>query len=188
MSLHVIENQIETLIFASEKGIGIEEIKSVIIELSNTHLTDEDIYKILALIKQKYIEAKLSIELVHFSGAYQFLTKKEFHPVISKLHLQRSKKSLSQAALETLAIIAYKQPVTKLEVEHIRGVNCDYSIQKLLDKELISISGRANSVGKPLLYSVSGLFLDYFGINSLSDLPKLKETLNDNFEKGDKRE
>ena len=188
MSLHGIQNQIETLIFASEKGIGIEEIKLIIIELSNIHLTDEDIYKILVLIKQKYMDAKLSIELVHLSGAYQFLTKKEFHPVIRQLHLQRSKKSLSQAALETLAIIAYKQPVTKIEVEHLRGVNCDYSIQKLLDKELISISGRANSVGKPLVYSVSALFLDYFGINSLSDLPKLKETLIDNFEKGDKRE
>jgi segregation and condensation protein B len=89
--------------------------------------------------------------------------------------LQRSKKKLSQAALETLAIIAYKQPVTKLDVEQIRGVNCDYSIQKLLEKELIAITGKAESVGKPILYGTSSLFMDYFGINSITELPQLKD-------------
>jgi segregation and condensation protein B len=90
--------------------------------------------------------------------AYQFLTKKKYHAVISLLQLQRSKKNLSQAALETLAIIAYKQPVTKTDVEQIRGVNCDYSIQKLLEKELIAITGKSESVGKPILYGTSSLF------------------------------
>lgn len=188
MNLQSIENQIEALIYSSEKGINIDEIKSIISEITDIYLSDEDICRHLSLIKQKYREANASIDLVLVNNGYQFLTKKEFHPVIRQLHLQRSKKALSQAALETLAIIAYKQPVTKLEVEQIRGVNCDYSIQKLLDKELIIISGRASSVGKPLIYSVSALFLDYFGINSPSELPKLKEMEIDNFEKGDKTE
>lgn len=172
-----LQKFIEALIFASEKGVTIEELKLVLSEVANLKLTDAELQVEINDIQLKYNQYDLSIELVHLNNAYQFLTKKEFYPVIKLLHLQRSKKSLSPAALETLAIIAYKQPVTKLEVEQIRGVNCDYSIQKLLDKELIVISGRANTVGKPILYSVSSMFMDYFGINSPADLPKLKDML-----------
>ena len=87
-------------------------------------------------------------------------------------------KRLSTAALETLAIIAYKQPITKSEIEAIRGVNCDYSIQKLLEKELIVIAGRNEQmVGKPLIYTTSRHFMDYFGINSSEELPKISEVL-----------
>ena len=89
-------------------------------------------------------------------------------------------KKLSQSALETLAIIAYRQPITKLEVEQIRGVNCDYTMQKLLEKDLISISGKADGPGRPLLYSLSQYFLDYFGIASIADLPQLKDVEDSN--------
>ena len=109
------------------------------------------------------------------ANGYQFLTKKEYHAVISLLQVQRSKKKLSPAALETLAIIAYKQPVTKLEIEQIRGVNSEYSIQKLLEKELITIVGKSETVGRPILYSPSQQFMDYFGINNLNELPQIKE-------------
>jgi segregation and condensation protein B len=91
------------------------------------------------------------------------------------LQLQRSKKKLSPAALETLAIIAYKKQVTKVEIEQIRGVNSEYSIQKLLDKDLITIIGKSEGVGRPILYSTSQQFMDYFGINSLEELPQIKE-------------
>ncbi len=110
-------------------------------------------------------------------------------PVINQLHIQRSKKKLSQSALETLAIIAYRQPITKLEIEQIRGVNCDYTIQKLLDKDLISISGKAEGPGRPILYALSQYFLDYFGINSVLDLPHLKDIAeNNHLEVGEKSE
>ncbi len=109
------------------------------------------------------------------NNGYQFFTKKEFHPVINLLQVQRSKKKLSQAAMETLAIIAYKQPTTKTDVEQIRGVNCDYSVQKLLEKELISIVGKSETVGKPILYGTSPLFMDYFGVNDIQELPHIKE-------------
>jgi segregation and condensation protein B len=85
------------------------------------------------------------------------------------------KKQLTTAALETLAIIAYKQPITKTQIEQIRGVNSDYSVNKLMEKELVEIVGRANEVGKPLLYGTSESFMDYFGINALEELPKVKE-------------
>ena len=96
--------------------------------------------------------------------------------MINLLQAQRSKKKLSQAALETLAIIAYKQPATKTDIEQIRGVNCDYSIQKLLEKELIAITGKSEAVGKPILYGTSNLFMDYFGINNMEELPSYKRT------------
>src|SRR5690606_16371391 len=99
----------------------------------------------------------------------------EHESVINQLQIQRSKKKLSQAALETLSIIAYRQPITKLEIEQIRGVNCDYTVQKLLEKELISISGKLDGPGKPLLYSTSSLFMDYFGINKKEELPQLSD-------------
>lgn len=182
------ENQIEALIFASDKGISIEDIKLVLSEIAEIPLSGEEIHNTIEEIKRKYQENNLSIELVRLSGGYQFLTKKEFYPIIKLLHLHRSKKALSQAALETLAIIAYKQPVTKLDVEQIRGVNCDYSIQKLLDKELVVISGRSIAVGKPILYSVSSMFMDYFGINSNADLPKLKELTPESNEIGTQAE
>ncbi len=106
--------------------------------------------------------------------------KKEFHKTVAQLNGDKFLKRLSNAALETLAIIAYKQPITKGEVEAIRGVNSDYSIQKLLEKELIVISGRNEELpGKPLVYATSRSFMDYFGINSTDDLPKIKEVLAD---------
>jgi segregation and condensation protein B len=137
--------------------------------------TADEVNQSLIAIQEKYSRDSLAIELVKVNNGYQFLTKKQYHPVINLLQIQRSKKKLSQAALETLAIIAYKQPVTKTDVEQIRGVNCDYSIQKLLEKELIAIIGKSEAVGKPILYGTSGLFMDYFGINSIQELPQIKD-------------
>ncbi|MEY2834362.1 MAG: SMC-Scp complex subunit ScpB, partial [Bacteroidota bacterium] len=104
--------------------------------------------------------------------------KKDFFPTVSALIQHKARKRLSTASLETLSIIAYKQPITKSEIEAIRGVNCDYSIQKLLEKELIIIAGRnEQAVGKPLVYATSRQFMDYFGINSAEELPKINEVL-----------
>lgn len=172
-----LQLKIEALIFASENGIGPAEIQEVLQEpdLEKEGVLEELIEK----IKTKYDEPDSILELQYLSKAYQFLTKKEHHETINQLQSHRSKKRLSQAALETLAIIAYRQPITKLEVEHIRGVNCDYSIQRLLEKDLISIIGKSEGPGRPLLYGTSDLLMDYFGINDLSELPKLKEIVSE---------
>ncbi len=182
------ENLIEALIFASEKSISTGEILLVLQEVGENGLTKEKIESIVDAIRRRYASLDLAIELVHINGGYQFLTRKEYFHVINQLQIQRSKKKLSQAALETLAIIAYKQPITKLEMEQIRGVNCDYTVQKLLEKELISISGKADTVGRPLLYITSDIFMDYFGINSTSDLPQLKDLQNENNSIGEQAE
>jgi len=169
------ELYIEALIFSSEQSIRIEEIIYCLQSAFERDFTKEEINRSLASIQRKYQDDNFAIELVNISNGYQFLTKKNFHSIISLLQLQRSKKKLSPAALETLAIIAYKQNVTKLEIEQIRGVNSEYSIQKLLEKELITILGKSDTVGRPILYGPSQQFMDYFGINDLNELPQVKE-------------
>lgn len=179
-----IQQDIEALIFASDRSISIAEIKNSIESILNLELPEQDIHPFIHTIQEKYKTDSFVIELVHIDGGYQFLTKKEYHPIVNQLQAHRSKKKLSQTAIETLAIIAYKQPITKLEIEQIRGVNCDYTIQKLLEKELITITGKADTVGKPILYSTSSIFMDYFGISSIADLPRSKEVISDNNEIG----
>lgn len=182
------ELYIEALIFASEQSIRTEEIVYCLQSAFERDFDTGEVIQYLTAIKEKYNSDALAIELVNFNNGYQFLTKKNYHSVISLLQLQRSKKKLSQAALETLAIIAYKQPVTKPDIEQIRGVNCDYSIQKLLEKELIAIVGKSETIGKPILYGTSGLFMDYFGINSIQELPHIKELTDNSISIGEQQE
>jgi segregation and condensation protein B len=170
-----IEQYIEALIFVSEQSIRTEEIMYCLQAAFSQDFTEDEVNRHIQNITQKYNGQPFAIEVIKVNNGYQFLTKKNYHQVISLLQAQRSKKKLSQAALETLAIIAYKQPVTKPEIEQIRGVNCDYSIQKLLEKELISIIGKSEAIGKPILYGTSSVFMDYFGINNIKELPQIKE-------------
>lgn len=181
MEISQIIPHIEALIFASDKALSNEEI----IELINNALgfiedrADlEQIEAAIQGIKEKYDSEFYAFELKQSGGGWQFLTKPMYHKTIALLNGDKFLKKLSSAALETLAIIAYKQPITKSEIESIRGVNCDYAVQKLLEKDLIIISGRnEDAVGKPLIYATSKSFMDYFGINSASDLPKINEVL-----------
>jgi segregation and condensation protein B len=131
---------------------------------------------VLKGIEEKYAADAYPFALVLSGGGYRFLTKKEYHTTVLQLNGDRHLKKLSAAALETLSIVAYKGPVTKGEIEFIRGVSADYALQKLLEKELIFIAGRKeDAVGKPLLYQTSRQFMDYLGINSPADLPQLKD-------------
>ena len=182
MDLSLIIPHIEALIFASEKPLP----KTELVELVNNALgfiedraTIDQVEAAVTAISEKYESEFYSFEVAESGGGFQFLTKKEFHKTIAQLNGDKFLKKLSVASLETLSIIAYKQPVAKSEIEIIRGVNCDYAVQKLLEKDLIVIAGRnENSPGKPLIYATSKSFMDYFGINSPDDLPKIKEVLN----------
>lgn len=135
----------------------------------------EHILTAISDLQLKYATEDSSFGLEQIAGGYQFLTKPAYQSSISILLKQQSQKRLSTAQLETLSIIAYKQPVTKTEVEQIRGVSCDYSIQKLLEKELVTIRGKAETIGRPILYGTSEKFMEYFGINALTDLPQPKD-------------
>jgi len=185
MELSTIIPHIEALIFASEKPLTSLEIVELInnaFGFMEERISPEQVETSIQGIREKYQSEFYPFEVRESGGGWQFLTKKEFHKTLAQLNGERFLKRLSTAALETLAIIAYKQPITKGEIESIRGVNTDYSIQKLLEKELIVITGRnENLPGKPLVYSTSKNFMDYFGINSADDLPKIKEVLAEQF-------
>jgi segregation and condensation protein B len=154
----------------------------------DTSVKQEDVKSALEALQTKFSQTKFSFEIAHIADGYQFLTKPQYQVSISLYLKQKSKKKLSTSALETLAIIAYKQPMTKSEVELIRGVNCDYSVQKLLEKELLEIKGKSESVGKPILYGTSPKFMEYFGINSLDELPVPKDFITKENEIGEVNE
>ncbi len=170
-----LSNHIEALIFASHKPIKKEEIKGCLVEMFDAEVPEKDIYDAIEKLLEKYSGEDYPFQVEHSGGGYQFLTKPAYQTSIGILLKQLSKKRLSNSSLETLAIIAYKQPVTKSQIEQIRGVNCDYTTQKLLEKELIEIKGKAESIGRPILYGTSEKFMEYFGINNLNDLPTPKD-------------
>ena len=188
MEISQIIPHIEVLIFASEKpltSLDIVELINNTFGFLEERVTLDQVEAAIQGICEKYNSEFYPFEVRESGGGWQFLTKKDYHKTIAQLNGDKFLKRLSNAALETLAIIAYKQPITKGEIESIRGVNSDYSIQKLLEKELILISGRNEQMpGKPLVYATSKNFMDYFGINSPEDLPKIKEVLAEQIVEG----
>ena len=166
---------IESLIFTTDHPISIEEISNVLEETFGLKFPEQELQKGIDKLKERYSTDDYAIEVVEIADGYQFLSKGAYHNTIGVFLRQTTRRRLSRSALETLSIIAYKQPVTKTEMEQIRGVSCDYSVRKLLEKELILIVGRSEGPGKPLLYSTSDKFMDYFGLKSITDLPSPKE-------------
>ncbi len=185
-NLKQLVQQIESLIFTAVTPISFKEISNCLEESFGMKFHKEELQKSIDFIRDRYAKEEFAFELTEIGGGYQFLSKGSYHNTIGTYLKQTTRKRLSRAAMETLSIIAYKQPVTKSEMENIRGVSCDYSIQKLLEKELVSILGRSDAPGRPLLYGSSPKFMDYFGINSLEDLPKPKDFKNPDSEVGEK--
>ncbi len=172
---------IEALVFASEKPLSALEITELLnnaFGFMEDKITLDQVEAALDVVREKYASEFYPFKVMQSGGGWQFLTKQEYHKTIVQLNGDKFMKRLSAAALETLAIVAYMQPVTKGEIESIRGVSADYAIQKLLEKELIIIAGRnEKQPGHPLVYATSKSFMDYFGINSAEELPKIKEVL-----------
>ena len=130
---------------------------------------------IIAALQEDYTASRRAFLIKEVAGGYQLATRAEFEPYIKNLFSRSGKLRLSQAALETLAIVSYRQPVTRNDIETIRGVNSDSSLRTLLDRKLLEIRGREDGPGRALLYRTSQEFLQYFGLNSVKDLPRLKE-------------
>ena len=172
---HKLIQHIEALVFSSAAPIKADEIKICVDKIFETDIDPEDIRAALDSLQERYQDEVFAFELVHINEGYQFLTKGAYHEIVGAMLREKSKKRLSRVALETLSIIAYKQPVTKSELEKIRGVSCDYALEKLLEKELVEILGRAETPGRPLLYGTTSKFMDYFGLGSIKDLPQPKE-------------
>jgi segregation and condensation protein B len=166
---------VEGLIFAASTPISRKDIRYALENAFEVKIPQEDIEQALTDLQDKYMSDDYAFEMTEIAEGFQFLTKPAYHGVIGSYLKLVSRRRLSKVALETLAIIAYKQPVTKSALEQIRGVNSDYAIQKLLEKELIEIAGRSDGPGRPLTYITSEKFMDYFGLKNISDLPKLKD-------------
>jgi segregation and condensation protein B len=173
----IYNSVIEALIFASEDSISASELIKAIkgIDGEEIQISSSDIENCVEELNSKYEAENLSVKIIKISNGFLFATKPEYAKYVGYLSSEKSKRRLSQAALETLAIIAYKQPITKPEIESIRGVNSDYMLNTLLEKDLITISGRAETIGRPLLYITTNEFLKYFGLNNINDLPKPRE-------------
>ncbi len=168
---------VEALIFAADDPISSNEIITAIkaIDGNDITVTDEDVEKTVDELNEKYSQGGNAFTILKIANGYIHATKPDHAKYVGYLSTEKSKRRLSQAALETLAIIAYKQPLTKPELESIRGVNSDYTINTLLEKNLITIQGRADTVGRPLLYITTDEFLKYFGLRNITDLPKPRE-------------
>ncbi|WP_288342040.1 SMC-Scp complex subunit ScpB [uncultured Dubosiella sp.] len=161
---------VEGLIFmAGEEGLSLLQLQSLLQEVSRTELL-----ALLETIKEEYSHDAKGIELVEYASRYKFVTKEFVYPYGEKLFEQFKKATLSQAAMETLAIIAYRQPITRVEIEEIRGVSCEVMLKKLQLRGLIEAKDRLDVVGKPLLYQVTGEFLDAFELETLAELPELE--------------
>lgn len=171
---------IEALLFASgDVGLSIAQLASVL-EITEYQATD-----IIESLKEDYEKAERGIQLVEMAGVFQLVTKKEHSEHLKKLVESTSSHGLSQAALETLAIIAYKQPITRTEIEDIRGVKTERPIHTLVSKVLIKEVGRAEGTGRAYLYGTTKEFLDYFGLNSLEELPPIDNQIDDSYENGE---
>lgn len=161
---------VEALIFSSDVPLSEAKIAAYV-----DGLTNRKVVQIVEELNQEYSRSQRPFFITRVANGFQHNTHKEFAPWIRKLFKGRAKPRLTQASLETLAIITFKQPVTKTEVDAIRGVNSSGVIKNLLERNLITMTGRAETVGKPLLYATTEDFLKYFGLNNISDLPKPKE-------------
>lgn len=171
-----LSNVIESLIFASPEPISGDRLCEIVYQGDEQiELEPEHIGNFVDKLNERYDENGLAFEIVRTGGGYTFATRERYHPWLSVFQHENAYRKLSQSAIETLAIVAYKQPITKPEVDDIRGVDSGYILRQLMEKVLIKVSGRADGPGKPLLYKTTRHFLKHFGINSVDELPKPRE-------------
>lgn len=174
-----LSSVIESLIFASPEPISAQKICDIIEQgepfSTSEELSSDAIPSFVEKLNQRYEENGLAFTIKRLAGGYTFATRKRFEPWLSIFQHENAYRKLSQSAIETLAIVAYKQPITKPEVDEIRGVDSGYVLRQLLEKVLIEVSGRLDAPGKPLLYRTTSHFLTHFGINSIEELPRPRE-------------
>ncbi len=170
---------IEGLVFAAKEPLTVKQIKDIYEgDGPQAFLRQLDVDEIEASISElnaEYEKAEKPYRIIQIAGGYQFATIPRYAEWIGRLYKEQGRRKLSQSGVETLAIVAYKQPVTKSDIESIRGVNCDYVLRTLLEKELVTIVGRAHAPGRPLLYGTTREFLKHFGLNDITDLPRPRE-------------
>ncbi len=167
-----LEQRVEALLFASERSLSETKMKTVL------GIEDEDATKqiknVIEVLNKSYDDDARAFRIERIAGGYRVMTREELAPLVSRLHAERQQQKLSQAALETLSIIAYRQPVMRAEIEVIRGVACGEVLRGLMDRRLVKIVGRAEELGRPMLYGTTNEFLTIFGLANLNDLPEVQ--------------
>lgn len=167
---------IEALIFSSPEPVSPESIRSIVAaKAEGLEVSDEEVREVVSGLNAQYEAGGRVFRIKETGGGFAFATQSAYHPWLEHIQHENSLRKISQTALETLAIIAYKQPITKPEVDHIRGVDSGYVVKQLLEKGLIAIAGRNDGPGRALLYKTSNGFLRHFGLTAISELPKPRE-------------
>ena len=169
MNPTILRRVIQALVFVCDKPLTVDQVKEA------TGSESAEIRRAFDDLRDAYAASQSGFLLKEIAGGWQFVTDPEMAPYVRTYVRQRDQKKLSGASLETLSMVAYKQPITRAEIEYIRGVNVDGAMKTLLEKGMVKISGRKEVPGRPLLYSTTKFFLDHFGLASLKDLPKLAE-------------
>lgn len=168
-----VKSAVEALLFASEKPLTIEQARGCLDNLDTVMLR-----RVIEDLQSEYEQLNKGMRIIEVAGGFQMITAPNFAPFLKRLFKARHVERLSKPALESLAIIAYKQPLTKLEIESLRNVNVDAVLKSLIDKNLIRICGRKKCAGRPFVFGTTKQFLEYFGLKSLNDLPKMEEFSN----------
>lgn len=169
MQLKQIQAAIEAILFVSGDSVSLDKLSE------SLELNKQTLKNIIHNMMNEYNKEERGIQIIEIDGCYQLGTKSQCFEYIQKMYKSNKKHGLSQAALEVLAIIAYKQPITKAEIEYVRGVNCEWAVSRLINHNLIKEVGRMESPGKPILYGTTDEFLRHFGFRSIQDLPVLDE-------------
>ncbi|MFO8231094.1 MAG: SMC-Scp complex subunit ScpB [Longimonas sp.] len=166
----------EALLFAADDPIGAERIAEIVTEVTGeTKVDAERVETVIEALQEAYNTNERAFEIVAWAGGYRMVTREEVAPFVKAMVQDEQRQSLSRSLLETVAVVAYKQPVTRPEVDFVRGVNSDYALRKLMELELVDVKGRSESLGRPLLYGTTPEFLEQFGLNTLDDLPTIRE-------------
>jgi len=165
-----VEQIVEATLFASQTPLRADEIAR-----ADEHLTEEDVVRAIQTLRDEYEESERAFQVYQLGDGYQILTRPEYAPYLERFDSVPRAPHLSPAALETLAIIAYRNPIGRIEIEDVRGVSASSVLRTLLDWELVEVVGRGDGLGRPLLYGVTQNFLEHFGLKDLSDLPSPDE-------------
>ncbi|MFB6271882.1 MAG: SMC-Scp complex subunit ScpB [Salinibacter sp.] len=173
---HTLTEAAEAIIFAADEPVPPQRIAEIVAEVTGRPPPSEaEVESVVEELNETYQTQGRALEIKHWAGGYRMVTRSSLAPFAKTYYVEEQETSLSRSLMETLAVIAYRQPVTRPEVDFVRGVNSDYAIRKLLEMDLANVEGRADSVGRPLLYGTTDRFLEQFGLDTLDDLPTLRE-------------
>lgn len=170
-----LEQAVEALVFAAESPLSPRRVVDVFEDVTGESVPEEDVESAVKRLNVSYEEQGRALRIEEWAGGYRMATHQSAAPFLKSFFHEEGRTSLSRSLMETVAIVAYRQPVTKPEVDHVRGVDSGYALRKLMEMGLTEVVGRSESLGRPLLYGTTDLFLEQFGMNDLDDLPRLRE-------------